>query len=405
MHARSDRSDTQPSLVIISWYSPDMPDSGERMRLRYLSGEFSTRLNVTWLILDASDRADGPTPSMRPPAHVSRAYRVSSWDYAASTLHLHSLERHVLSSRRMVSWVRAQLDSIRPDAILVNQPYAWGALPPEWRHAAVLDTHNVNSARLGRVLGRMSMSDPRRVPLWLQVQLSRRFERAYSETSREVWVVSPEDRESLGLKSKARCRVVPNGALIDPDSETRYLLETERPQLLFFGSLGYSANVDALRRIVRWLEVTPDHFSVTIAGSGADTETIRLATSRPELKYVGRLDNPPAAMKHHHALIAPLREGGGSRLKILEAMANRLPVMATEVAAEGIGLQPDVHYLRIDSARDLQSSISTLRNHAAVCNLVDSAWSIVQDFQWSSISATAADVLIGSTAAVRKSGG
>lgn len=58
-------------------------------------------------------------------------------------------------------------------------------------------------------------------------------------------------------------------------------------------------------------------------------------------------------------MVVPLRIGGGSRLKILEALATGLPVISTRVGAEGLRLQPDLHYTQADRVEDIADAIVT----------------------------------------------
>jgi glycosyltransferase involved in cell wall biosynthesis len=85
-----------------------------------------------------------------------------------------------------------------------------------------------------------------------------------------------------------------------------------------------------------------------------------------------------------NAMIVPLRIGGGSRLKILEALATGLPVVSTSVGAEGLELSPGRHYLLGDTDEELAAAtLKCLTDPAATGALVDGGRRLVQQrYDW-----------------------
>ena len=154
--------------------------------------------------------------------------------------------------------------------------------------------------------------------------------------------------------------VVPNGV------DTRYFSPGDRPSepatLLFFGTIASYPNVDALLFFVR--EVLPlirrAHPAVrlVIVGPAPPPEIRRL--SGPDVVVMDAVPDLRPYLERATAVIAPLRVGGGTRLKILEAMAMGRPVVSTSLGAEGLEVTDGKDLLLADTPRDFALQIGRI---------------------------------------------
>lgn len=200
-----------------------------------------------------------------------------------------------------------------------------------------------------------------------------RYERRLLRSFDRVLVVSEGDRAALGrLDGQAvkRLAVVPNGvdtARVRPGAARR---TPNAATLVFTGTLDYRPNIDALRWFV-----------------GAVLPLVRARRSDARLQIVGRAAGPALRALHDGvavelvgevpevapyidgaaAYVVPMRIGGGSRLKLLEALAMEAPVVSTPMGAEGVeGLRDGVHLLIADRPADFAAATLRLLENPAL---------------------------------------
>ncbi len=388
----------RPTVLIMSWYGPGRRDAGEKIRLAAMAEALAGDFRVHWGLIDGrdaerSERASSSIFDDVPKFH----YRMRPVDYVRALVRFRAIEADRLAGHaRVRAWASDLIAEVEPDVIWVNQPFAWLLVPRDWRGRAILDTHNVNSARLERIAQSRRVGPGALVAL-VQSRLTRRFERMYVREAAATVAVSRDDAAKLSAPggTSARVAVVPNGAHLLPHSRTRLVEAGDTPKLLFLGSLTYSANVDALRVLAGWLAGSNADAVVTVAGSGASDEVRSLCERTPQFEFVGRVDDARAAMAEHHALIAPHSQGGGSRIKVLEALATRLPVIGTAVAVEGLEMTPGVDYLFADSAESFRRAVDELKSPGRAEDIANSGWRIATANQWTTLGREASALAVG----------
>ncbi|MFK7803658.1 MAG: glycosyltransferase family 4 protein [Anaerolineae bacterium] len=198
-------------------------------------------------------------------------------------------------------------------------------------------------------------------------------------------VVSREEKlfveEKIG-KSDIDCQVIPNG--VDVDQYQPFHGEARPNTLIYTGSFGFYANYDAMVWFVGEVlpliqNVIPD-VTLTITG---DHKNLPLPKN-DGVHLAGFVDDIRPLVAQSTISLAPLLTGGGTRLKILEAMALQTPVVATSKGAQGLDATPGKHCLIADSAQDFADAVIQLLEDANLAQtLKTNAYQLVQStYDW-----------------------
>lgn len=284
-------------------------------------------------------RLERPGPAARAPAYVrARLSRVPD-DFARG------IWPNVAT--RTAKLARGS-DAVR---VIADGPVAAAALLPFAAHRpAVYSAHNLESSFRHR-LDDAGMS----------LRALRRFERLLLNRYAESWMVSPLDMEgAVALAPAARLRLVPNVvdcAAIDPVPPRR----GERT-VLFVADLTYEPNREALGFLLNeampslWRQA-PDA-RLVVAGK----ESERIEGADPRVEGRGYVPDLRPLYEAAGCVAVPLLKGGGSPLKFIEALAFRVPVVATPLAAAGLEASAGAHYAEAAPTGELfaQAVLETL---------------------------------------------
>lgn len=254
----------------------------------------------------------------------------------------------------------ASFDAVFADGWLMAQ-----YLPPGFSGLKLLHEHNAEY-----VMWRRHAAAERNPLRWPLVQLEyrrvRRYEASILPRFDTIFAVSAADRQSLIAigAPPARTRVLPNL----PDS-----VLLERPALrfddtemlaLYFGTLSWQPNIEGLSYLLRsvWplVRTRLGQARLIIAGRDAPPWLERLARITPGVDFLGPAAGAEPLYRRARVFVEATRSGGGTKLKVLNAMARGLPAATTPQAIEGIDAVPGVHLLTGDDAESLASAVVSL---------------------------------------------
>lgn len=270
------------------------------------------------------------------------------------------------SSRRWTRQLSHILDHHVFDVVVSDFLFPAASLP--WNRKVrtqpwVLFQHNVESViwerRAGKQVGIA------RSYLTTQWRRMREFEQKISGRFDAVLTVSEEDTATCrDLYHLTNVRGhVPTGVDLDYFTACPRQLAAD-PTVVFLGSMDWYANADAVRQFAAetWPLVTErmPQARLLVVGRNPPEDLRALASSGRNMEVTGTVVDIRPHLRSAHAMVVPLRIGGGTRLKIFEAMAAEVPVVSTHVGAEGLALENGRHILLADRPDEFADAVLQL---------------------------------------------
>jgi polysaccharide biosynthesis protein PslH len=226
----------------------------------------------------------------------------------------------------------------------------------------------------------------------------RRFEARECARFRHVIAVSDQDAELLQREySLDAVPAVPTGV------DTEYFAPSgsvtrARNELVFTGSMDWLPNEDAMQWFVADIlplvrSQVPD-VRLSIVGRTPSAVVRALGERNADVAVTGSVPDVRPYLERGSIFIIPLRIGGGTRLKVFEAMAMGIPVVSTRVGVEGLPLSDGVEYMAADSATEFADAlVRLLRDPLRAAALADAAATRVRsEFGWAEVARRFAEI-------------
>jgi sugar transferase (PEP-CTERM/EpsH1 system associated) len=262
---------------------------------------------------------------------------------------------------------------------------------------AVLFEHNVE-AMIWRRHQEVQTNPLKKAYLYGQWRKAFRYERAACRRFDFVVTVSRDDTETIrrdyGVETAAD---VPTGV------DTEFFrpaggVETEPHTLVFTGSMDWLPNEDAIQYFTR--EILPlvrervPEVRLTVVGRKPYASLVELAKRDPSVVVTGRVEDVRPYMERAAAYVVPIRVGGGTRLKIYEAMAMEKPVVSTTVGAEGLPLRDGEDLILADTPRAFADAVVRVLTDAETARGLGTraAEKVRAQFGWDKVAAVFADL-------------
>ena len=223
-------------------------------------------------------------------------------------------------------------------------------------------------------LGYESFSEKMWIPFvkpFLKVDISkiRKWEEFYWKSCRKLITMSDEDKEFINqtLQDPEKIDVVWNGVDTEWFAEKKKKLPKD-PTILSVGTFNWLPNVEAVKFLVNnvWPLVKKKlpEAKLWIVGNAPTKEVIEFQHRDKSITVTGGIPDIRDAFAGAHVLLAPVFSGKGTRYKILEAMASETPIVATDTAVEGLGVENGFHALVGNSPEEMANLTLKLLGNA-----------------------------------------
>jgi sugar transferase (PEP-CTERM/EpsH1 system associated) len=258
----------------------------------------------------------------------------------------------------------------------------------------ILFQHNVEAVIRQRQVRHVS-NPVTRAYVQLEARKLRRFEQRAAEVFDRCIMVSDDDCQTMEAQyGVTSTTAVPTGVDIDYFTPGQ---EGAAPEIVFVGSMDWLANQDAVAYFLaeilpRIRRQVPATFS--IVGRNPPEAMRRQAARVPDVHVTGTVEDVRPYVARAQLYVVPLRIGGGTRIKIFEAMAMKKAILSTSIGAEGLPVTHGEDLLIADQPEVFaEQAIRLLREPALRQRLGDAARTLVASrFTWDAAAARFADV-------------
>jgi sugar transferase (PEP-CTERM/EpsH1 system associated) len=224
----------------------------------------------------------------------------------------------------------------------------------------VCDWHNVESDLMRQYAGHESNVARRTYARRTARLMSEAEERALKIFDAHIAVSEVDAKRLRSINSEAKIFVIENG--VDAAFYAGEHSDT-RSRILFVGSMDYHANIEGAASFARdvWpvIHQRQPGLRFTIVGRNPPAAITDLC-SAPGIEVTGSVADVRPYYREALAAVVPLNVGGGSRLKILEAMAAGVPVVSTTLGAEGLDVSDGENILLVESVTKIAGAIFKL---------------------------------------------
>lgn len=299
----------------------------------------------------------------------------------------------------MYAHVKALGDRLQPAVLYLDHLDAFQYRRCAAGATAVVDLHNVYSLVAARWAG--ERSGPMRAYLRREAAMLERAERDAARGADLLFAVSAQERDYYEQLGSRRVRLIPNG--VDSALYASLPVGRDTSLIAYIGSMSWRPNAEAAlylaTTVLPQVRAKMPDARLRIIGRDPDASVLSL-NGRNGIEVTGEVPSMMPHLREAAALAVPLESGGGTRLKILEALAAGVPTVSTPVGAEGLDLEPGVHLLVLEREQFADGLVRLLGDRGwGTALAARGREAVTERYDWSSIGESAAAAIAESIAA------
>lgn len=345
---------------------------GGRIRSYYLARELAKLHEVSLFTFTSED--EDPIPAHQPlkqvfknvvclPLKIPKAHGLQeSIHYARNLIST----RPYSASKYCQPWVAkdlaAHLEREQYDLLLCDFLLTAAVVPWDWPGPKVLFTHNIEAVIWERHY-RTSKNPVWKAVSYREYRALERMERRYVSSADHVLAVSENDRDFfLRYAPKERIAVIPTGVDIDYFSPS--ITEPDPECIVFTGSMDWIANEDGIvffiEKVLPVVRLRFPRAKLLVVGRRPSERLKKIGVNSPGVEVTGTVDDIRPYLARGSVYVVPLLVGGGTRIKIFEAMAAGKSIVSTSIGAEGLPVRHGENILLADDAESMAESVIEL---------------------------------------------
>jgi len=292
-----------------------------------------------------------------------------------------------LMRRHPVEVVQAEFPAYARPAVWASRLFGTRSLMVE---------HNIEFQRIADQVPELGEPARRRLKR-LEVDLANACDRVITVSNRDR-----RDLVSAGVRD-ALVHVVPHGVDLERFENARpvdlreaYGIPAEHAVIVYHGIYSYPPNLEAVEELAHGL-------LPRLRRAGHPASVVAFGPQPPEknlpgVVFAGAVDDLAGHLKGGDIAVIPLRQGGGTRMKILDDFAARVPVVTTHKGMEGIDVEHGKHLLIVDAPEAMAEVVAgLLEDPQARRELAEAAAQWVSRFDWREIARAYVELVRGAT--------
>lgn len=367
------------NILFLSTENPYPPDHGHHLRTYYVLKHLASEHRVFFVAFAKTTKeVELKTELERFCVSVDIFLMPHSRLRQASTLAVNLFSRRPYLVARYsfppaFERIRELVRRCNIDVVHFDLPHLAAYLPTVAHLPKILTNHNVESLRVAR-WAQVEKNPLTKFYLHTQARKIARFEAVLCPLFERCLTVSDYDKDVLlRMCGHDNFITVPNGVDTDyffPNEEQR----RARTGLVWTGAMSGAYNRGAvdyfLREIAPLIHARLPHTPMTFVGASPTALLKKCAQENPQIRATGYVEDVRPYVDRALVFVAPLRSGSGTKVKILNAMAQAVPVVTTSVGAEGIEASPEEGQIVVDDANEFaEQVVALLRNPERARNL------------------------------------
>ncbi|HXJ89398.1 MAG TPA: glycosyltransferase family 4 protein [Candidatus Binatia bacterium] len=293
--------------------------------------------------------------------------------------------------------LRSLLQQEAYDVIVCDFVSPAGVIPWDSPGPKVLFTHNVEAVIWQRHY-EVATNPLWKAISWWEWRKTAAAEQRYLRLADRVLTVSETDRDTFATFLDARkITVIPTG--VDVDYFQPLPTEEIADSLVFTGSMDWLPNEDAIfyfvEAILPLIKQQHPSVSLKVVGRNPSRKLRGLLETEKSMHLTGWVEDIRPFLAQGSVCIVPLRIGGGTRLKIFEAMAMARAVVSTAVGAEGLPVQTGQNILLADTPADFATSVVSLLRDSSLRRRLGTAARrlVLENYSWCKVAESFSGVL------------
>ncbi len=350
-------------ILFVSALLPYPPHQGGQVRMYNLLKQVAKHHEITLFSFIRTEDEKQYVKKLDFCTRVVTVLRGNAWQpryIFSAALGTKSFLYTTYENSKMRQAISDELSGNQYDLIHLEPSYVWPSLP-KTDIPVVVTEHNIEFSIYQGYVAQYRYPFLRPLLYWDVMKL-RWWEKHIWKKASHVITVSESDRDTIGNATNIACvHVVPNGVNL-----TQFTFRPKKKpgkRILFVGYFGWLQNRDALAYLldVLWPKIIQSEKDMTLRVVGKKLpKHMREKVADVGGTYGEEVEDIVAEYHNADCLLAPIRIGGGTRYKILEAMATGLPVVTTTVGAQGLAVTANQEILVADDPDAMVTTLSDI---------------------------------------------